>query len=112
MSQYADLPIPLNDGHYVYRAWAGDTCVYVGVTGHLLRRIYEHKIGRGGSQSARMKVVFAQVTHVDFTVFDDRESAEAEEGRQIRLLQPEGNKHRRPLPVRRHYRAAAQGSLL
>jgi len=116
VTEFTDLSIPLGEGHYVYRAWADDACVYVGSTsGWLLRRIYEHKMGRGGSQSARMKVIFEQVTRVDFAEFIDREAAGREEDAQIRRYQPAGNKHLRPWR-KQHYRPkvqpSTQGSLL
>jgi hypothetical protein len=73
-------------------------------------------MGRGGSQRARLQELFAQVTSIDFAEFADRESAELEESRQLRLLQPAGNKHRHALPFRYSYRAlrapAAQDTLL
>lgn len=71
--------------HYVYEIWAGDACLYVGMTADIKRRRREHELSSDWHQG---------VTRVEVTEVRDRPAAEAVEREKITALRPIHNKHR------------------
>lgn len=69
--------------HCVYEFWVGETCIYVGLTSSLRRRIRDHERAHGWDRI---------VTHMVVTRFSGRAEAERFEERRIAELLPANNK--------------------
>lgn len=67
--------------HYVYELWAGDTCLYVGMTANLKSRIGDHRRKPWGSQ----------ITEVRSVERPTRGAAKALEAQRIFILRPKRN---------------------
>lgn len=73
--------------HTVYRYYAGDELLYVGLTGTAFRRTSEHRKDAGW---------WPEVTRAEFDHFDGYKAAAEAEARQIRELLPIHNRRGNP----------------
>jgi hypothetical protein len=80
--------IPSRPGHYVYRLWADDVCLYVGRCGEVKpRRVH----ARLRAHKAR-KAWWPQVNRIDVATFSSAAEIILEEPKQIAELNPVHNK--------------------
>jgi hypothetical protein len=94
--------IPGAPGYYVYRLWAGGTCLYVGRAGNsgpqrVARRLADHR---------RNKPWWSEVTRIEVAAFASHDLIVAEEYRQIEARHPVHNKQRRGAAAQAAWRAA------
>lgn len=80
----ARLQSTVHAHHYVYQFWAGDVCVYVGMTANLGRRWMEHQAGSPWFED--------DVTHITATRYRGRARAQDAELALIHQLQPLHNR--------------------
>lgn len=78
--------------HTVYRLFAGDELVYVGITSSGIRRFEQHR---------RLREWWAQITRAELSHFGTKAEAEDEERRLIKELAPRFNSRAKP-PVIPH----------
>ena len=93
----------MNDTHernqrttYVYQLWAGEECLYVGMTFQPGSRLHSHFF----------KPWFAGVTRIEISAYDDRDAGMLAEKRLIQDLMPPLNTAHTGRPTRRRRRGA------
>lgn len=97
--------IPTDPGFWVYRMWAAERCLYVGMVGNLGPRPVQDRI----RVHSRTQPWWPHVTHIDVAECDSRQQAFKEERRQLEALEPVHNGRRYVImkQQREHWRSLA-----